>query len=47
MLGIALAAIPGGSGGESHQHRHGHSILFALAGALAFGGSLYAAGRAG
>ena len=47
VLGIALAAIPGGSGGESVHHRHGHSIVFALGGALAFGASLYAAGRAG
>ena len=47
VLGIALAAIPGGSGGESDHHRHGHSIVFALGGALAFGASLYAAGRAG
>jgi drug/metabolite transporter (DMT)-like permease len=47
VIGIAMAAIPGGSGGESRHHRHGHSILLAIGGALAFGGSLYAAGRAG
>jgi drug/metabolite transporter (DMT)-like permease len=47
VLGIALAAVPGGSGGESIHQRHGHSIVFALGGALAFGASLYAAGRAG
>jgi drug/metabolite transporter (DMT)-like permease len=47
VAGIALAAMPGGSGGESAHHRHGHSMVFAVAGALAFGASLYAAGRAG
>jgi drug/metabolite transporter (DMT)-like permease len=47
VIGIALAAIPGGSGGESVHHRHGRAMVFAIGGALAFGASLYAAGRAG
>lgn len=47
VLGIALAATPGGSGGESAHHRHSHSVAYAVAAALAWGASLYAAGRAG
>lgn len=47
VIGIAMAAIPGGSGGESEHHRHSHAMLYAVGGALAFGSSLYAAGRAG
>ncbi len=47
VLGIALAAIPGGSGGESVHHRHSHAMLYAIGAALAWGSSLYAAGRAG
>ncbi len=46
-LGIALASIPGEPRHERHTTRHLRVIVLALCAALAFGGSLYAAGRAG
>jgi drug/metabolite transporter (DMT)-like permease len=48
VLGIALASIPARSGEQRPtDRRHVRTIVLALAAAVAFGASLYAAGRAG
>jgi drug/metabolite transporter (DMT)-like permease len=47
VLGIALAATPA-DGLDLHETRHhGRAVLLAVTAALLWGGSLYAAGRAG
>ena len=45
--GVALAALPGGSSPAHLEYRHARSIGYGLAAVLAWGSSLYAAGRAG
>lgn len=47
VLGIALASVPGEPTHERHTARHLQVVVLAVCAALAFGGSLYAAGRAG
>jgi drug/metabolite transporter (DMT)-like permease len=47
VVGIVFSSLPPESGGESESLSHGRPIVLAVACTLAFGGSLYAAGRAG
>jgi drug/metabolite transporter (DMT)-like permease len=47
VVGIVLSSLPPDSGLASDGWRHSRPIVLAIASTLAFGGSLYAAGRAG
>jgi drug/metabolite transporter (DMT)-like permease len=47
VVGIVFSSLPPKSGEESDGMRHARPIALAVACTLAFGGSLYAAGRAG
>lgn len=46
-VGVSLAAIPASDPVQLRRAAHPKTVLLALAAACAFGGSLYAAGRAG